>query len=221
MVGTGYVGLVTAACLSEMGHHVICLDIDAQKIANLKQGILPIYEPGLKELVERNSEAGRLSFTTDYAQGVEQSSVCFIAVPTPSSEDGSCDLSYVYAAALEIARHINGYKIIVNKSTVPPGTAAQVKELISAVLRETRSEFSFDVVSNPEFLKEGSAIGDCMKPDRIILGVENSNAAKVMKEIYSAFTINDDRIFVMDTVSAEMTKYAAERDARPAHLIHE
>ena len=150
-----------------------------------------------------------LSFTTDYAHGVEQSSVCFIAVPTPSSEDGSCDLSYVYAAASEIARHINGHKIIVNKSTVPPGTAAQVKELISAVLRETRSEFPFDVVSNPEFLKEGSAIGDCMKPDRIILGVENSNAAKVMKEIYSAFTINHDRIFVMDTVSAEMTKYAA------------
>jgi UDPglucose 6-dehydrogenase len=209
MVGTGYVGLVTAACLSEMGHHVICLDIDEQKIWNLKKGILPIYEPGLKELVERNTAAGRLSFTTDYSKGVQHSSVCFIAVPTPSSENGSCDLSSVYAAAAEIARHINSYKIIVNKSTVPTGTADQVKELISAVLREKGAEFPFDVVSNPEFLKEGCAINDCMKPDRIILGVENSDAAKTMREIYSAFTINHDRIFVMDIVSAEMTKYAA------------
>lgn len=209
MVGTGYVGLVTAACLSEMGHHVICLDIDTQKIDNLNQGILPIYEPGLKELVLRNAEAGRITFTTDYAESVRRSTVCFIAVPTPSCADGSCDLSYVYAAASEIARHIDDYKIIVNKSTVPVGTASQVKELINAVLRERQSECTFDVVSNPEFLKEGSAINDCMKPDRIILGVENSNAAKIMKEIYSAFTINHDRIFVMDTLSAEMTKYAA------------
>lgn len=209
MVGTGYVGLVTATCLSEMGHHVICLDIDHKKIADLKKGILPIYEPGLKELVDRNTQAGRLSFTTNYSEGVKQSSVCFIAVPTPSSNDGSCDLSYVYAAASEIARHMDGYKIIVNKSTVPVGTAAQVKQLISAVLRERSAEFSFDVVSNPEFLKEGCSISDCMKPDRIILGVDNSDAAKIMREIYSAFTINHDRIFVMDTVSAEMTKYAA------------
>ena len=209
MVGTGYVGLVTATCLSEMGHHVICLDIDQKKITDLKNGILPIYEPGLKELVDRNTQAGRLSFTTDYREGVRQSSVCFIAVPTPSSSDGSCDLSYVYAAVTEIARHMDGYKIIVNKSTVPIGTAAQVKELIAAVLREKGSEFSFDVVSNPEFLKEGCSINDCMKPDRIILGVENSDAAKTMRELYSAFTINHDRIFVMDTVSAEMTKYAA------------
>ena len=209
MVGTGYVGLVTATCLSEMGHHVICLDIDQKKIADLKNGILPIYEPGLKELVDRNKQAGRLSFTTDYRDGVRQSSVCFIAVPTPSSSDGSCDLSYVYAAISEIARHIDGYKIIVNKSTVPVGTAAQAKELIAAVLRERGTEFPFDVVSNPEFLKEGCSINDCMKPDRIILGVENSDAAKTMRELYSAFTINHDRIFVMDTVSAEMTKYAA------------
>jgi UDPglucose 6-dehydrogenase len=209
MVGTGYVGLVTAACLSDMGHHVICLDIDAQKIALLNQGILPIFEPGLKEIVERNFEAGRLSFTTDYAEGVKRSTVCFIAVPTPSLEDGSCDLSYVYSAASEIARHIDGYKIIVNKSTVPIGTASQMNQLISAVLRESKSEYDFDIVSNPEFLKEGCAIADCMKPDRIILGVENSNAAKIMREIYSAFTINHDSIFVMDTISAEMTKYAA------------
>lgn len=209
MVGTGYVGLVTAACFSEMGHHVICLDIDAQKIANLHDGILPIFEPGLKEIVDRNVAAGRLSFTTDYADGVQQANVCFVAVPTPSNEDGSCNLSYVYAAASEIARHLDGYKIIVNKSTVPIGTAHQVKELISSVLKERGSDLSFDVVSNPEFLKEGCAINDCMKPDRIILGVENSHAAKIMREIYSAFTINHDRIFVMDTVSAEMTKYAA------------
>jgi len=209
MVGTGYVGLVTATCLSEMGHHVICLDIDQKKISDLQNRVLPIYEPGLKELVDRNTQAGRLSFTTDYREGVRQSSVCFIAVPTPSLSDGSCDLSYVYAAASEIAKHMDDYKIIVNKSTVPVGTAAQVKELISAILREKNAEFSFDVVSNPEFLKEGCSISDCMKPDRIILGVENSNAAKTMRELYSAFTINHDRIFVMDTVSAEMTKYAA------------
>lgn len=209
MVGTGYVGLVTAASFSEMGHHVICLDIDAQKIANLHEGILPIFEPGLKEIVERNVAAERLTFTTDYEEGVKQSAVCFLAVPTPSNQDGSCNLSYVYAAASEIARHLDGYKIIVNKSTVPVGTAHQVNELISSILRERGADFSFDVVSNPEFLKEGCAISDCMKPDRIILGVENSHAAKIMRELYSAFTINHDRIFVMDTISAEMTKYAA------------
>ncbi len=209
MVGTGYVGLVTAACLAEMGHHVICLDIDQQKIANLQQGILPIYEPGLAELVEHNTKAKRLSFTTDYREGVQQCTVCFIAVPTPSSEDGSCDLSYIYAAASEIPRHMNGYKIIVNKSTVPVGTAAQVKKRISEVLRDTHNDSTFDVVSNPEFLKEGSSINDCMKPDRIILGVDQPRAEKIMREIYSAFTINHDRIFVMDLVSAEMTKYAA------------
>lgn len=209
MVGTGYVGLVTAACLSDMGHHVVCLDIDEKKIADLKNGILPIYEPGLEELVLRNTKAGRLSFTIDYEQGVREASVCFIAVPTPSASDGSCDLSYVYAAASEIARHMNGYKIIVNKSTVPVGTAGRVKQQICTVLDELGIECPFDVVSNPEFLKEGSAISDCMKPDRIILGVENANAAKVMREIYSAFTISHDRILIMDTLSAEMTKYAA------------
>jgi UDPglucose 6-dehydrogenase len=209
IVGTGYVGLVTAACFSEMGHHVICLDIDAQKIANLKKGVIPIFEPGLKELVMRNAESGRLSFTTDYASGVKQSSVCFIAVPTPSCVDGSCDLSHVYAAASDVARHMDGYKVIVNKSTVPVGTACLVKEKIAAVLKERGVEIAFDVVSNPEFLKEGCAINDCMKPDRIILGVENARSLKIMREIYSAFTINHDRIFPMDTASAEMTKYAA------------
>ncbi len=214
MVGTGYVGLVTAACLSEMGHHVICLDIDANKIANLQKGILPIYEPGLKELVDRNAAAGRLSFTIDYREGVAQSSVCFIAVPTPPLPDGSCDLSYVLSAASEIARHMNHSLILVNKSTVPVGTARQVRATVASVLEERDVSLPFDVVSNPEFLKEGCAISDCMKPDRIILGVDapsdNSlDPSKIMREIYSAFTINHDRIFFMDTVSAELTKYAA------------
>lgn len=209
MVGTGYVGLVTAACLSEMGHHVICLDIDALKIANLKEGILPIYEPGLKELVDRNRAAGRLSFTTNYPEGVRLSDICFIAVPTPSLEDGSCDLRFIYAAASEIARHMDSSKIIVNKSTVPVGTAKLIKERISKILAQREVEVPFDVVSNPEFLKEGCAIGDCMKPDRIVLGTENPDTAKVMRELYASFTINHDRIFVMDTASAEMTKYAA------------
>lgn len=209
IIGTGYVGLVTAACFSEMGHHVLCLDIDEQKIAHLKKGILPIFEPGLKELVERNVGAGRLAFTTDYSQAIEQSDVCFLALPTPSCEDGSCNLSYVYAAITEIARCMNRYKIIVNKSTVPVGTLDQIKQRISSILRERNVDIGFDIVSNPEFLKEGCAISDCMKPDRIILGVENAEAAKTMREIYSAFTINRDRIFFMDVVSAEMTKYAA------------
>jgi UDPglucose 6-dehydrogenase len=209
MVGTGYVGLVTAACLSDKGHHVICVDIDEQKIAHLQQGILPIFEPGLEEIVIRNVAAGRLSFTTHYAEGVKQSTLCFIAVPTPTSEDNSCDLSYFYAAASSIASHINGHKIIVNKSTVPIGTAHQVKQLIAAVLRERKVEYTFDIVSNPEFLKEGSAISDCMTPDRIVLGIENSDAAKTMRELYSLFNVHPDDIFVMDTASAEMTKYAA------------
>jgi len=209
MVGTGYVGLVTATCFAEMGHQVIALDIDEKKIEDLNRGIMPIFEPGLQELVMRNMAAGRLSFTTDYAEGVRQSAVCFIAVPTPSREDGSCDLSFVYHAAAEIALHMNEYKVIVNKSTVPMGTAHQVESLIDLKLQEKGSQLSFDVVSNPEFLKEGSAIADCMKPDRVILGVESARAAKIMREIYSAFTINHDRIFLMDTLSAEMTKYAA------------
>jgi UDPglucose 6-dehydrogenase len=204
MVGTGYVGLVTAACFAEMGHHVICLDIDALKIANLQNGILPFFEPGLKELVERNVGAGRLLFTTDYKEAVEQSDVCFLALPTPSREDGSCDLSYIEGAVSQIALHMNSYKIIVMKSTVPVGTSLQVKERI-----EESTDIEFDIVSNPEFLKEGCAVSDCMKPDRIILGVENARSAKIMREIYSSFTINHDRIFLMDPISAEMTKYAA------------
>jgi UDPglucose 6-dehydrogenase len=209
MVGTGYVGLVTAACFSEMGHHVICLDIDEQKIAHLKKGIIPIFESGLKELVERNVEARRLSFTTEYRDGIEQSDVCFLALPTPSHENGSCNLSHIYSAVSQIARYMNSYKIIVNKSTVPLGTSHQIKQRIASLLNDRNAEVAFDIVSNPEFLKEGCAINDCMKPDRIILGVENAQSAKVMREIYSSFTINHDRIFFMDLISAEMTKYAA------------
>ncbi len=209
IVGTGYVGLVTAASFSEMGHDVIALDNDAKKIANLKNGILPIYEPGLKELVDRNVAAGRLVFTTDYSQSVKQSVVCFIAVPTPSSPDGSCDLTYMLSAATEIASHLNDYKIIVNKSTVPVGTAHIIYRHIAAILKERELDIAFDVVSNPEFLKEGSALNDCMKPDRIILGTESPKAAQIMRDLYSSFMINHDRIFLMDSLSAEMTKYAA------------
>ncbi len=204
MVGTGYVGLVTGACFAEMGHTVTCLDIDANKIKMLEEGIVPIYEPGLEEIVKRNIKQKRLSFTTDYQKAVASALVCFIAVPTPSREDGSCDISYVESAAREIGANMTGYRIIVNKSTVPVGTAARV----AAVIKET-TDIPFDVVSNPEFLKEGAAVQDCLKPDRIIIGAENPKAADVLKEIYSAFTLNHERILLMDTLSAEMTKYAA------------
>jgi UDPglucose 6-dehydrogenase len=204
MVGTGYVGLVTGACFAEMGHTVMCLDIDAGKIAQLQQGVIPIYEPGLEEIVKRNIKQKRLFFTTDYAQGVSFASVCFIAVPTPSRGDGSCDISYVEAAAREVAVNMKDYKIIVNKSTVPVGTAHHVAKVVRSVTLTP-----FDVVSNPEFLKEGAAVQDCLKPDRIIIGSDHAKPAEVLKEIYSAFTLSHDRILIMDTLSAEMTKYAA------------
>lgn len=209
VVGTGYVGLVTGACLAEMGHHVVCLDIDKTKIANLKQSILPIFEPGLKEIVDRNVRANRLSFTTDYSEGVKGAAVFFLAVPTPSDEDGSCDLSYVLDAASQIAEEISDYALIVCKSTVPVGSCHAIKDRVGQILTKRGAAISFDVVSNPEFLKEGSAVPDCMKPDRIILGVESSKAEKLMREIYSAFTLSHDRILVMDILSSEMTKYAA------------
>ncbi len=209
IVGTGYVGLVTGACMAEMGHHVTCLDIDSQKIALLKSGVVPIYEPGLEEVVWRNIQAGRLHFATDYASCVPHADVCFIAVPTPEGEDGSCDLQYVLQASRSIAQHMNSYKIIVNKSTVPIGAAQIVREVIQAELLHLNQEVPFDVVSNPEFLKEGSAVSDCMKPDRVVIGADSPRAIATMKEIYSAFTLNHDRILIMDIPSAELTKYAA------------
>ncbi len=209
VVGTGYVGLVTGACLAEMGHQVICLDIDRAKIEQLKNGVVPIFEPGLVELVQRNQAAGRLVFTTDYKEAIVASSVCFIAVPTPSKPDGSCDTSYILDAVSEIATHMQEHLVIVTKSTAPVGTALQLKKRVAEVLQQRGAEIAFDVVSNPEFLKEGSAVADCMKPDRIIIGVENSRAEKIMRDIYAAFTWSHDRIIVMDLLSAEMTKYAA------------
>lgn len=209
VVGTGYVGLVTGSCFAEMGHHVTCLDIDSKKIENLNQGIIPIYEPGLEEIVKRNAKAGRIQFTTDYKKALQDSLVCFLAVPTPLGNDGSCDLTYVINAAKQIAELMDDYKVIVNKSTVPVGTAHHVKNAIGKTLKDRNVDISFDVVSNPEFLKEGDAINDFMKPDRIILGVENPHVEAIMKELYSPFNLNHDRILVMDVLSSEMTKYAA------------
>lgn len=204
MIGAGYVGIVTGTCFAEMGHHVTCLDTDLQKIEKLKNGIVPIYEPGLEELVKRNIQQGRLKFTTDYAEGVDSAQVCFIAVPTPAKEDGSCDTSYVESAAASIGKHMKEYKIVVNKSTVPVGTAA----FVATVLRKVTNT-PFDVVSNPEFLKEGAAVQDCLKPDRIVIGSNSAKATEVLKEIYSPFTLNHEKILCMDVLSAEMTKYAA------------
>ncbi len=209
IVGAGYVGLVTGACFAEMGHHVICLDVDAEKIEKLKTGTIPIYEPGLEEIVRRNTAASRLEFTTDYAYGVKNSLFCFIAVSTPTSITGSADTSYVEQAAKQIASHMQGYKIIVNKSTVPVGSAKMVSEWVQSELANRGESFEFDVVSNPEFLKEGDALNDFMKPDRIVIGTENPKVAELMHELYAPFNVNHDRMLVMDTLSAEMTKYAA------------
>lgn len=204
IIGTGYVGLVSGTCFAEMGHTVICLDIDKEKIALLQEGIIPIYEPGLKEMVTRNIKEGRLFFTTSYEEALSECDVCFLCLPTPEGEDGSCDTSYVLQAAETIASHMKGYKLIVNKSTVPVGTATKVKECI-----RSKTACDFDVVSNPEFLKEGSAVADCMKPDRIIIGSDSERATNLMRKIYASFTLNHDRIQIMDILSAELTKYAA------------
>lgn len=209
MVGTGYVGLVTGACFAEMGHNVVCLDIDKEKISKLKRGGLPIYEPGLEEIVDRNTKAKRLSFTIDYEKGVNHGDVCFFALPTPPNEDGSCNTTYIEKAAKELSKYLSKYTLIVNKSTVPPGTAYLVKDIISKELEKRKMSVEFDVVSNPEFLKEGDAILDCMKPDRVIIGTDSEKAAEIMKEIYAPFMLNHDRLIEMDLVSAEMTKYAA------------
>lgn len=209
VVGTGYVGLVTGACFAEMGHIVICLDIDKKKILNLKQGIVPFFEPGLEEIVKRNMKAGRLFFTTEYPEAVKESEICFIAVSTPASSEGAADITYVKQAALSIAEEMDGYKIIVNKSTVPVGTAALITKEIEQVLNKRGKECQFSVVSNPEFLKEGDAIADFMKPDRIVIGALCKKAKEVMQDLYAPFNLSSDRLLVMDPVSAEMTKYAS------------
>jgi len=209
VIGSGYVGLVAGACFAESGNTVFCVDIDEQKINGLKQGIIPIYEPGLKELVERNVAEQRLFFTTDLPMAVRESLLCFIAVGTPPGEDGSADLRHVLKVAADIGACMDGFRIIVDKSTVPVGTADKVHAAIAEQLRRRGATFEFDVVSNPEFLKEGSAIEDFMKPDRVIVGTDNIRTAELMKELYAPFMRKNNRVIVMDVKSAEMTKYAA------------
>lgn len=204
VVGTGYVGLVVGACLAEMGNDVICVDKDKNKLSKLKKGIIPIYEPGLEELIVTNVAEGRLSFTNDLDAAVKKSLVCFIAVGTPQGDDGSADLSAVYRVAEDIAKAMNDYKVIVNKSTVPVGTAEKVSEII-----KKHTSFGFDVVSNPEFLKQGAAVEDFLKPDRIVIGSNSKKATGIMQDVYSPFLRTGNPIIVMDVKSAEMTKYAA------------
>ena len=207
--GTGYVGLVTGACLAEVGHNVVCVDIDQRKIDRLNQGELPIWEPGLDAIVARNVGEGRLAFTTDVARGVAHAQVQFIAVGTPPDEDGSADLQYVLAVAESVARNMAGYKVLINKSTVPVGTADKVRERVAAVLAERGVAQPYDVVSNPEFLKEGAAVGDFLKPDRIVIGTDSDKARALMRELYEPFNRNHERTMFMDVRSAELTKYAA------------
>ncbi|MBS3741950.1 MAG: UDP-glucose/GDP-mannose dehydrogenase family protein [Candidatus Cloacimonetes bacterium] len=209
IIGTGYVGLVSGTCIADMGHNVTCVDNNKDKIGMLNQGKMPIYERGLKEIVETNVEGGRLYFTTDIEQAVEKAKVVFIAVGTPPDEDGAADLQYVLAVAQEIGKYLNGYKVIVDKSTVPIGTADKVKATIQDKLDERSVNYEFDVISNPEFLREGVAIQDFLKPDRVIIGSESEKAKGIMKELYRSFTLQKDRVMFMDIRSAEMTKYAA------------
>ena len=207
--GTGYVGLVTGTCLAEVGNDVLCVDVDEAKIELLNSGGIPIYEPGLEPLVQRNAEQGRLKFTTDIKQGVEHGLFQFIAVGTPPDEDGSADLQYVLSVAESIGEHMNDYRIVIDKSTVPVGTADKVSAKISETLSKRNESFDFDVVSNPEFLKEGAAIEDFMKPDRVVIGTDNIRTAELLKALYAPFNRNHDRLIVMDVRSAELTKYAA------------
>ena len=204
VIGTGYVGLVAGACLADMGNQVICVDNNLDKLEKLKKGIIPIYEPGLEELVKSNVLEGRLEFSADIESAVKISEVCFIAVGTPQGEDGSADLQYVFGVAESIAKAMNGYKVIVDKSTVPVGTAEKVTELIKA-----NTNYPFDVVSNPEFLKQGNAVDDFLSPDRVIIGSNSDKATQIMQEIYAPFFRTGNRVIVMDVKSAEMTKYAA------------
>lgn len=209
VIGTGYVGLVTGACFAEMGNRVVCVDIDEKKIENLKNGIIPIYEPGLDTIVLNNVKSGDLSFTTKIEEALEKSNICFIAVGTPMGEDGSADLQYVLRVADSIGQHMDKHMYIIDKSTVPVGTADKVQETVTAALKKRGSGLTFDVISNPEFLKEGAAVADFMKPDRVVVGADNDKALEVMRELYAPFTVNHERFIAMDIRSAEMTKYAA------------
>ncbi|MBI5926237.1 MAG: UDP-glucose/GDP-mannose dehydrogenase family protein [Aquabacterium sp.] len=209
VVGTGYVGLVTGACLAEMGNDVLCLDVDPNKIRILEEGGIPIHEPGLDKVVERNVKAGRLSFTTDIARAVAHGTIQFIAVGTPPDEDGSADLQYVLAAARNIGRLMTDYKVIVDKSTVPVGTADKVRAAVADELAKRGSDVQYAVVSNPEFLKEGAAVDDFMRPDRIVVGADDEQAILLMRALYAPFNRNHERLIVMDVRSAELTKYAA------------
>ncbi len=207
--GTGYVGLVTGACLSDVGHNVLCVDVDERKVENLKNGIIPIFEPGLEPIVKHNHEAGRLNFTTDAKEGVEFGTLQFIAVGTPPDEDGSADLQYVLAVAKTIGKYMPDYRVVVDKSTVPVGTGDKVRAALQAELTQRGEDIAFEVVSNPEFLKEGDAVKDFMKPDRIVIGAEDERAIDLLHECYEPFNRNHDRLVVMDIRSAELTKYAA------------
>lgn len=209
VVGTGYVGLVTGTCFAEMGNNVWCVDVDKEKVACLKDGIIPIYEPGLEPMVKNNYSMGHLHFTTDIQEALQNTEICFIAVGTPMGEDGSADLQYVTAVAAEIGKGMCHHMYVVDKSTVPVGTATIVRETIQRELDRRESDLTFDVISNPEFLKEGTAVADCMKPDRVVIGTDNSEAADVMRELYSAYVRNTEHFILMDIASAEMTKYTA------------
>ena len=212
MIGTGYVGLVTGTCFAEMGNDVLCVDIDKEKIDNLEKGVIPIYEPGLERLVKKNYKKGTLKFTTNIKEAVKNSQIIFIAVGTPQSEDGSADLHYVLEVASKIGLYMEHELIIVDKSTVPVGTAGKVRETIKNELKKRFGEsmpFEFDVVSNPEFLKEGDAVSDFMKPDRVVVGADKEKSMNIMKELYRPFTLNHERFIAMDVKSAEMTKYTA------------
>lgn len=209
VIGTGYVGLVTGTCFAEVGIDVICVDIDSTKIENLKKGILPIYEPGLDTLVTKNVAKGRLQFSTSLGESIKEADVAFIAVGTPPGEDGSADLKYVIGVAQEIGHYMNSYGVIVTKSTVPVGTAKKVQNAIEQELSKRKVDIPFDVASNPEFLKEGAAIDDFLKPDRIVVGVSSTKAEEVMRKLYKPFLLNGHPIIFMDVPSAEMTKYAA------------
>lgn len=208
--GVGYVGLIQGAVLADVGHHVMCVDVDAAKVQSLQQGRIPIYEPGLEALVRQNQTTGRLEFTADAAAGVQHASIQIIAVGTPPAEDGAADLQHVMAVAETIGQHMDSAKIVVTKSTVPVGTADGIAARLTDVLeRRNRTDLTFDVASNPEFLKEGSALADCMRPDRIILGTGNRKTEEVLRELYAPFNRNHDIVIVMDARSAELTKYAA------------